>query len=159
MVDAYIEAIHEEWDRRRTSVLRDKDHIRDWQPITWGDLYDDTSELPAGSPLTAHGYHVAQRAKLTESLRRVYLECCILGPLMPAFEPSYLAEWGVPKKKERLQRVVTHIHGLTIGRNSTQPNMRHAVALWCSDLEYLRERYSSKADINWPEIRRARFAG
>lgn len=157
--DAFLEAIHEEWDRRRGLDARPGDLVRDWKPITYSDLYDDTSSLPAASPLTAHGYHVAQKAKLTERLRRVYLECCVLGPLMPAFEPEDLAQWGRPRSRERLQRVVDHIHGLAAGQNSTQPKMRHAVGLWTSDLAYLRERYEPKMSINWPTVRPVRFAG
>lgn len=157
-LDAFLDAIHSEWDRRRGLAVRPGDLAKDWEPITFGDLYNDTSSLPAASPLTAHGYHVAQRANLTESLRRVYLDCCVLGPLMPAFEPAYLVTWGEPRSRERLQRVVDHVHGLATGSNSTQVKMRHAVRLWMSDISYLRERYGTKMPIHWPTVKSVRFA-
>jgi hypothetical protein len=138
-----IEAIHEEWDRRRDQPSRAGDLAKDWKP-------DENGRRPE-SPLSALGYKVGRRSPLPTKLRQDILRRCVDEPLMPVFTPSYLADWGGPCTARRLQKVVDLI-AAQIRPNKTQADKQDAVAEWRADLAYLKSLHSDKVSLRWPPM-------
>ena len=139
--ETMIEAIHEEWDRRRDQPPRDGDLAKDWRP-------DDAGRNPE-SPLSAHGYHVGRRSTLSTKLRQEILRRCVDEPLMPAFMPNYLADWGRPRTVRRLTKVLDLIT-TQIRPKTTQANKQDAVAEWRADIRHLQSLYAGKVNVSWP---------
>lgn len=136
-----IDAIHEEWDRRRDPPPRNGDLAKDWQP-------DEAGRHPE-SPLSAHGYKVGRRSRLPTKLRQDILRRCVEEPLMPVFTQTYLADWGDPRTVRRLQKVADLI-AAQIRPNKTQADKQDAVAEWRADIAYLKSLYADKARLRWP---------
>jgi hypothetical protein len=147
-----IEAIHEEWDRRRDQPPRAGDLVKDWKE-------DEAGRRPE-SPLSAHGYKVGRRSNMPRKLRQEILRRCVDEPLMPVFIPTYLADWGRPRTVRRLQKVLALIDA-QIRPNTTQADKQDAVAEWRADIGYLKDLYADKVDIRWPpsDVRAPRFVG
>ncbi len=142
-----LEAIHEEWDRRRAKPRSD-DLAENWPE-------DDEGRRPH-SPLSAHGYKVGRRSKLPTSLRQEILRRCVEEPLMPAFSGKVLEGWGPPRTPKRLRRVLELIDD-QIRNNFTQADKQDAVAEWRSDLRFLHGLYAERVAVAWPEMEEKRF--
>lgn len=137
-----LEAIHEEWDRRRAAP-RLEDRAENWP--------EDAEGRRPHSPLSAHGYNVGRRSKLPTAFRRELLRRCVEEPLMPAFPDAVLDGWGRPGSRERLKRVLGLIKD-QVGNNFTQADKQDAVAEWRSDLRFLRDLYADRFDLAWPSV-------
>lgn len=142
-----LEAIHEEWDRRRAAP-RAEDLAENWPE-------DDEGRRPH-SPLSAHGYKVGRRSRLSTTLRQEILRRCIEEPLMPAFSPRVLGGWGPSRTPKRLKRVLELIND-QIRNNFTQADKQDAVAEWRSDLRFLHGLYAERVAVAWPPMKDQRF--
>ncbi len=148
-----IEAINEEWDRRREEGV-DSDEFFKW-PTTEAETGDGSISTGAWlekGMLLYMGYKVGHTDGRDRSVRKLILHEIFEGALPPVFPHRYLNEWGEAGSAGRLQKMAECIAAFARNAKRRRDNkMEVAVGQWESDLEYLYdEYYVGKFHFAWP---------
>lgn len=148
-----IDAINDEWRRRRLSVNGIDDYFK-W-PSTdapGGDGSLSSHDWPDEGLLRMMRYTVNRQDALPDELRRTILTRIFEGHLPPLISPEYMSEWGDPHSSSRLKKIATEIAAFT--RNAKRrhnPAMRSAISAWEADLSFLYETfYVHRFHFAWP---------
>lgn len=108
-----------------------------------GHVNIDGSKWRDTSPLTAMGYHVGERTKLTGPERKDKLTTIFKGTLnFPEdFSLDKKNEWGKPGSKKRLKKIAEHIDQ-QIPKFSSRQSYEVAVSDWKDDLDWLNKEFN-----------------
>ena len=116
--------IYEEWDARSQAFLQGK-KFKSWRQTGF----------------SAFGYHVGDYGVTDKVTRRAILKTVMECPIPPINDPYYVAEWGAPRSKKRVRKLIRTLHGLIA--NASKKGGKHRQALkraigdWSDDLAYL----------------------
>ena len=100
-----------------------------------------SGDLPEKGMLATLGYHVGHSGE-KRSIRRAILDYLMTEQLPMVDNPVYVAEWGAPSSKQRLDKFCRTIEAL-IRQNKNRPGMGLAVSDWQEDLVWVRGRYAA----------------
>ncbi len=104
----------------------------------------DTGEWQPSGVLSEMGYRVGKNG-LSDTVRRTILAEVLAVDLVPQSPAAsaYVAEWGSPYSRQRLQKMVNSIAAFARNARRRDADYSEAIADWESDLEYLRLTYGS----------------
>jgi len=91
--------------------------------------------------LATLGYHVGHSGE-KRPVRRAILDYLMTEQLPMVDNPVYVAEWGGPLSKQRLDKFCRTIEAL-IRQNKNRPGMGLAVSDWQEDLVWVRAHYAA----------------
>lgn len=149
-----LEAIDQEWQKRRTRPRDKDDDYFDWPstdaPTGPGKIRTDGWQ-PDGM-LKYMGYHVGQTNGKSTSARHAILSQVFQRALPPVFPDEYLDEWGDPETAGRLRKMAETIAALVRNaKRRSNASMIGAIRDWEDDLDFLHEKYYiGKFNFAWP---------
>ena len=100
---------------------------------------DKKATRPDQGMLKTIGYKVGNDG-IIYTKRRLLLDRVINGILPFCGSPSYMAEWGEPKTKQRFKKLRDVLNQLII-KNRNFPEMDVAVGDWSEDLKYIKDKW------------------
>ena len=143
----------EQWIIERISA--NVDRLAPPEPVTvpTGDASVDTDEWPDVGLLGSLGYKVGKSGK-PEYRRHAILRVAFERNADDYIDPDYVSEWGGPRSRERLQKIVNSLAAFS--RNARKRNtksLQTAVRHWEKDLAFLRREYAESVDgVRWPDM-------
>ena len=102
---------------------------------------EGSGDLPEKGMLATLGYHVGHSGE-KRPVRRAILDYLMTEQLPMVDNPVYVAEWGGPLSKQRLDKFCRTIEAL-IRQNKNRPGMGLAVSDWQEDLVWVRAHYAA----------------
>jgi len=103
---------------------------------------DQKATRPDQGMLKTIGYKVGNDGMIYTK-RRLLLDRVINGVLPFCGSPSYMAEWGGPKTKQRFKKLRDVLNQL-IFKNRNFPEMDVAVGDWSEDLKYIKDKWHNE---------------
>ena len=103
---------------------------------------DQKATRPDQGMLKTIGYKVGNDGMIYTK-RRLLLDRVINGVLPFCGSPSYMAEWGDPKTKQRFKKLRDVLNQL-IFKNRNFPEMDVAVGDWSEDLKYIKDKWHNE---------------
>ena len=103
---------------------------------------DRKATRPDQGMLKTIGYKVGNDG-IIYTKRRLILDRLINGILPFCGSPSYMAEWGEPKSKQRFKKLRDVLNQL-IFKNKNFPEMDVAVGDWSEDLKYIKDKWHNE---------------
>ncbi len=103
---------------------------------------DQKATRPDQGMLKTIGYKVGNDGMIYTK-RRLLLDRVINGVLPFCGSPSYMAEWGDPKTKQRFKKLRDVLNQL-IFKNKNFPEMDVAVGDWSEDLKYIKDKWHNE---------------
>ena len=103
---------------------------------------DQKATRPDQGMLKTIGYKVGNDGMIYTK-RRLLLDRVINGVLPFCGSPSYMAEWGSPKTKQRFKKLRDVLNQL-IFKNRNFPEMDVAVGDWSEDLKYIKDKWHNE---------------
>lgn len=103
---------------------------------------DRKATRPDQGMLKTIGYKVGNDG-IIYTKRRLILDRLINGILPFCGSPSYMAEWGEPKTKQRFKKLRDVLNQL-IFKNKNFPEMDVAVGDWSEDLKYIKDKWHNE---------------
>jgi hypothetical protein len=100
---------------------------------------EGSGDLPEKGMLATLGYHVGHSGEKGPTRRRI-LDYLMTEQLPMVDNPVYVAEWGDPFSKRRLDKFCRTIKAF-IRQNKNRSGMQLAVAHWQEDLSWALDRY------------------
>lgn len=102
----------------------------------------DAGEWPSSGVLSQMGYHVGQSGLVAET-RRAILKRVLSVELVAATPDtlSYIAEWGPPLSRQRLQKMFNCLTGFSRAARRRPADCSEAIADWESDIQWLRNTF------------------
>ena len=103
---------------------------------------DQKATRPDQGMLKTIGYKVGNDGMIYTK-RRLLLDRVINGVLPFCGSPSYMAEWGGAKTKQRFKKLRDVLNQL-IFKNKNFPEMDVAVGDWSEDLKYIKDKWHNE---------------
>ena len=122
-----LSAISQEWAARIAKAER---------------MPEGSGDLPEKGMLATLGYHVGHSGE-KRPVRRAILDYLMTEQLPMVDNPVYVAEWGDPSSKRRLDKFSRTIEAF-IRQNKNRVGMELALAHWQEDLSWAQNHYAGR---------------